>query len=184
MKKHFLRIADSIDVFPILHVLNANPDLWDENKLRTTHPASPHQETSDIWVLFNKLPDNPEEVANDIEVIPYRAWAMLPHLRNIIFDLMRRVEGMHLGRVIITRLKPGAKIPPHIDQGAPAEYYSRYQLAIQSFPGALFTIEDETVNFKTGELWKINNRAEHGVINNSAEDRLVCIIDIRTAAQC
>jgi len=182
--KNFLKIADNVDVLPIMLALNSKPDLWNENTLRTNHPLSPHTESSDVWVLFNEIPTNPEAVVNDIQTIPYRAWNEIPHLRNIIFDLMRRVEGVQLGRVIITKLSPGKKIPTHVDEGAPATFYSRFQIAIQSLPGALFNIEDETVNFRSGDIWKINNRAEHGVINNSTEDRIVCIVDIRTAAQC
>lgn len=177
--KHFLRIAQGVNVMPILHALQAKPDLWDENKLRTTHPLSPHQETSDIWVWFNEVPDNPEAVVNDIQTVPYRAWRDLPQIRPLIFDLMRAVEGVQLGRVLITRLSPGKSIPAHVDQGAPVEFYSRYQIALQSYPGALFNIEDEQANFAAGEVWKINNKAMHSVVNNSRDDRIVIIADVR-----
>jgi quercetin dioxygenase-like cupin family protein len=68
-----------------------------------------------------------------------------------------------------------------VDSGAPATFYTRYQIALQSLPGALFNIEDETVNFRSGDIWLINNKAEHSVVNNSADDRIVCIVDIRSA---
>jgi aspartyl/asparaginyl beta-hydroxylase (cupin superfamily) len=93
---------------------------------------------------------------------------------------MRMVEGVTLGRVIITKLPPGKKITPHVDGGAPATYFSRYQIALQSLPGALFTIGDETVNFESGEVWLIDNKKEHSVVNNSRDDRIVMIVDIRS----
>jgi quercetin dioxygenase-like cupin family protein len=99
----------------------------------------------------------------------------------MIFDLMRTVEGIQLGRVIITKLSPGKEITPHVDQGAPAEWFNRYQIALQSLPGALFHIGDETVNFRTGDVFMIDNRTEHSVQNHSADDRIVCIADIRCA---
>ena len=167
------------DAIPTLHALAQNPDLWNENPLRTQHQGTAHADADDIWLMFNRMPENPQEVVNDIEVHPYRAWHMLDHLRGGVLDLMRHVGGVQLGRVIITRLKPGGRILPHIDQGAPAEYYTRYQIALQSLPGAIFRIEDETVNFPTGTSWWINNRKEHEVNNNSADDRIVCIVDIR-----
>jgi hypothetical protein len=176
--KHFLKIADGIDTIPVLHSLKMNEGLWDENNLRTTHENSAHKEASDIWLMFNDV-GQAEYVANDIQVRPYRAWDSLPIARSIVLGLMARLCGIQLGRVIITRLKPGAKITPHIDQGAPATFYSRYQVALQSLPGANFRIEDEVVNFRSGEIWWINNRAEHEVINNSADDRIVMIVDIR-----
>ena len=36
-------------------------------------------------------------------------------MRPIVFDLMRRIEAVSLGRVIITRLQPGGRIAPHAD---------------------------------------------------------------------
>jgi len=176
--KHFLKIADGIDVTPILHALAINPDLWNENTLRTQHPGTAHAEVSDIWLMFNELSDN---VVDDRQVIPYRGWDVLKPLRSLILDLMRRVDGVQLGRCIVTKLSSGKEILPHVDGGAPATYYSRYQIALQSLPGARFYIEDETVNFRSGEIWLINNNAEHGVINDSDDDRIVCIVDIRSA---
>jgi hypothetical protein len=54
---------------------------------------------------------DPSGVINDVQVIPYPAWQLLPQLRPIIFDLMRRVEAVQLGRVLITRLAPGKRSP-------------------------------------------------------------------------
>jgi hypothetical protein len=133
-------------VIPLLNAL-AGSDLWNENTLRTTHELSPHKETDDIWCLFNAIPDDPEAVIDDCEVIPYRAWTEIPALRPLVLDLMRAVDGMRLGRVLISRLAPGATIPEHTDQGAPATYYRRYHLAIKSEPGALNISGGETVQF-------------------------------------
>lgn len=176
--KNFLKIADSVDVTPVLHALMVNPDLWDENTLRTVHAETAHAEASDIWLMFNELNS---EVVNDIQVRPYRAWDILKPLRVLILDLIHRVNGVQLGRCIVTRLPPGGVITPHVDGGAPATFYTRYQIALQSLPGVLFHIEDETVNFRSGDIWLINNKAEHSVVNNSADDRIVCIVDIRSA---
>ncbi len=175
--KHFLKVGE-IDPFPLLNALSDKPELWDQNTLRTTHPASPHQETSDIWLFFNRQQDA-SEVVNDIQTHEYPAWHELPQIRPIIFDLMRRVEGVQLGRLLITRLAPGKRIPPHVDEGAPVEFYSRYQIALQSLPGALFRIGEESMSFRSGEVWKIDNGIEHSVLNNSSDDRIIIIADIR-----
>ena len=181
--KNFQCITNKVETGQLLHQIKRQPELWDENTLRTKHPGTAHAEVSDIWVMFNDIlmkgTNGQEYVKDDKEVIPYRAWHLLPTLRPIIFDLMRYVEAVRLGRVIITSLPPGGQITPHVDQGAPAEYYERYQLAIQCNPGNLFHIGDETVSFKTGEIWHINNCETHSVQNNSDDDRIVCIIDLR-----
>ena len=177
--RNFLRIAAGIDTLPVLSALAAMPDLWNEHTLRTAHPGTAHAAVDDIWIWFN---DTSGDVVNDIQTHPRRAWREIPALRPMILDLMRRVEGTQLGRVIITRLPPGKEITPHVDQGAPATFFTRFQIALQSFPGALFHAGNETVNFRCGEVWQFNNQAEHSVVNNSADDRIVIIVDIRTAA--
>ena len=179
--KNFLKLAFGIDVIPALRELAVNQHLWNENNLRTTHPASSHTQVDDIWLWFNKIHDDPAKTIDDIQVYPYPAWEKLRSLREMILNLIRRVDGVQLGRCIVTRMRPGSIIAPHVDEGTPATFYTRYQIVLQSQPGALFTIGDETVNFCGGEAWWINNRERHGVVNNSAEDRIVCIVDIRSA---
>lgn len=174
--RNFLQIG-SIDPVPTLAALSRDAGLWNENTLRTQHPGTAHAEADDIWLMFNALSD---DVANDIQVQPYRAWGELTALRSQVLDLMRRVDGVQLGRVIISRLKPGSRILPHVDEGAPANFYSRYQIALQSLPGCNFRIGDETVSMPSGSVWWINNRIEHEVINNSTDDRISCIVDIRS----
>lgn len=174
--KNFQLIASGINTLPLLHQIQRQPDLWNENTLRTKHPGTAHSQVSDIWVFFNALDGN---VVDDREVIPYRAWDRLPAVRPLIFDLMRFVEATRLGRVIITKLPAGCDIAAHVDGGAPATYYERYQIVLQSLPGAMFHIGDESVNFKTGEVFWIDNTKLHSVVNNSADDRIVCIVDLR-----
>ena len=176
--RHFTKIAEGIDVVPLLNALAVNDDLWNENDLRTTFPDSPHAAVDDIWCLFND-PSDPEAVVNDLDVIPYRAWTALPGISTLVLNLMRRVDGIRLGRVLITRLAPGATIPEHVDQGAPATYFTRYHVALQSHPGALNISGGETVTYNMGEMWRFDNRAPHSIINNSADDRIVIVMDVR-----
>lgn len=172
-----------VDTFPLLHEVQRHPELWNENDLRTTHPQSAHKQASDIWLWFNKVTDGQEyAVTDDIQTQPYRAWSMLTHARLLTLDLMRRVDGTQLGRVLITKLSPGTQITPHTDYGAPATFYRRYQIALQSYAGAVFYSGDEQVVFQTGDVWWINNRVEHSVINNSVDDRIALIADIRCDA--
>lgn len=174
--KNFYNLAN-IDVVQVMQALSLNPDLWDENTLRTDHENTAHGDTSDVWVWFN---DGTSDVVNDIQTYPYRAWSVLHPLRSIVLDLMRKVDGTQLGRVLITKLPPGKTITPHVDGGAPATFYTRFQIVLQSLPGAVFHIEDESVSFQSGDVWWIDNTKEHSVVNNSADDRIVCIVDIKT----
>lgn len=169
-----------VNPLPILHALALKPELWNQYDLRSTYPGSPHAEVDDILCRFNEI-DDAATMVDDLVCVPYPAWSELP-VKPAVFDLMRLVEGVGLGRVMITKLKPGGRIAPHVDQGAPAEYYRRYQFSLQSLPGATFRFDNEVVSFRSGEVWWINNRVEHEVINGSEDDRIVMIADIRLAA--
>ena len=184
--RHFLKLGQ-FDPSPLLHQLQVNPSLWNANTIRTRHPGTAHAEVSDILMRFNDVSEyertgDPKTITDDRTCHEYPAWQHLPAARAPIFNLMRHVEGVQLGRVIITKLAPGKRITPHVDGGAPATWYQRYQLAIQSIPGAIFRIGEESVNFSSGDVWWIDNETEHEVMNNSADDRIVMIVDIRVAS--
>lgn len=198
---NFQLLADNVDVLPIMHQLQRQPDLWDEHTIRTKHPNTAHSQVNDILIFFNDLDKviTDEDIAqasmefgpldrtkiemariiNDREVKPFRAWTALPALRPLIFALMRQVEAVRLGRVIITKLGPGKEITPHVDGGAPATYFNRYQIALQCAPGNMFNIDGEQVSFRTGQIWWIDNKKIHSVENFGTEDRIVCIVDLR-----
>lgn len=178
--RNFQCLATSVDTIPLLNAIMRNPDLWNQNTLRTTHPGTVHSQVDDIWLRFNDV-NNPDEVIDDTECINYPAWYVLPQARDLIFNLMRRVEGERLGRVLVTRLAPGCKIDPHEDHGAPATYYDRFHIVLNSAPGCLFRAGDETSQMAVGSVWWFDNKQEHEVINNSRDDRIHLIVDIRTS---
>lgn len=188
--RNFLKLAQGINILPLMHAIQRQPELWNENTLRTTHLESPHTQVDDIWLRFNDLTSHetlPKQegqteyagVLDDHESICYPAWFKLPEAQPIIFDLMRLVSGIRLGRVLITRLAPGKTITPHVDGGSHAAYYERYHCILQNLPGSNFRAGDEVVCMKPGELYWFDNSKEHEVINHSADDRVTLIIDIR-----
>lgn len=184
--KNFLRIADSVDVMPLVLALSQHSDLWNQNLLRTTHEASPHTQVDDIWLRFNDLAEyektaDAAHVMDQHESINYPAMKALPQARAMIFALMARVEGERLGRCLITKLRPGRSIAPHVDSGDHASYFERYHIVLQSLPGSIFNAGDESVQMRPGEVWWFDNSAEHSVVNNSADDRIHMIVDIRAS---
>lgn len=176
---NFYRLAQGIAVGPLNTALALNPQLWNQNKLRTTHPDSPHTEAEDIWLRFNEVKADPTSVIDDHESICYDAWYKLPQALPLIFDLMRAVNGIRLGRVMITKLKPGAKIAPHEDAGSSATYYKRFHIMLQNKPGSNFLCGEETVFMAPGETWYFDNQITHAVVNNSDDSRVTMIVDIR-----
>jgi len=169
-----------VNVVPLLNAIMRDPALWNQHTLRTDHPNTAHAAVDDIWLRFNEIEDV-EGVIDDTECVNYPAWWALPQARPLIFSLMAQVEGERLGRVLITRLAPGRKITPHVDGGAPATYYDRFHIVLNSAPGCLFRAGDETIHMGAGQVWWFDNTQEHEVINNSVDDRIHLIVDIRTS---
>lgn len=183
--KNFFKICDGVDTTPLLLALQQQPELWNQHLLRTTHENTPHAQVDDIWLRFNDIEQFKNEGADPAildqhESVNYPAFAKLPEARFMVFQLMSRVQGERLGRVLITRVRPGRRIAPHVDSGDHAAYYERFHIVLQSAPGCLFRADDEQVQMKTGELWWFQNKSMHEVINNSVEDRIHLIVDIRT----
>jgi hypothetical protein len=177
---NFYKCAQGVDVVPLMMALKANAYLWNQNTLRTNHPETAHGQVNDIWLRFNDV-SNAETVVDDRESINYPAFFVLPQAQELIFALMARVRGERLGRCLITNLPVGCVIDAHVDGGAPAEYYERYHIVLHSGKGVMFRCGDETVNMQTGDIWWFNNQLEHEVINNSADDRIHLIVDIRVS---
>lgn len=174
----FRVLSRGVNVQPILDALNVQPELWNQDTYRTCHQKSPHKEASDILIRFNDVADI-KHVLDDIECYWQDAAFKLP-VMPYIYDLMMNVAGERIGRCVITRLKPGAKIAAHADQGAPAAYYQRFHLCLQNAPGAKFICGDEVLEPQAGDWFILDNSMEHSVINDSTEDRLTMIVDIRT----
>jgi hypothetical protein len=185
--RHFLKIADGVDVLPLMTAIDGKPELWDAHSERKTSAGSPHSRMSDIWVRYNDKARYKDRESFNAEHVPawYPAWHALPGMRRIIFDLMAAVDGEMLGGVLITRIPPGGGIAPHVDTGWHVEYYDKFYVSLRSAPGAEFLCDDggevEALNPKEGEIWRFDNRKNHWVENRSDRDRITLIVCIRTA---
>ena len=165
-----------------MHALARQPELWNQNRLRKDYPGSPHAQCDDIWLRFQDQSEKPEGFnIDEHECINFDAWWKLPAAKPIIFGILHQVEGERLGRIVVTRLKPGGMIHPHADGGSPATYYERYQVALNCNPGVGFTCGSEAIEQHTGDIWWFDNTQVHGVVNNSDDDRVVMIVDVRCA---
>lgn len=168
---------------PVMHALFRHPELWNQNTFRTTFHNTPHHDIDDIWLRFSdpKVCKTTGNVIGDSYPIWYPAAHQLIEVRPIIMDLMRRVDAYELGRVLITRLKPGGRILPHTDdQGDYVQTPNRmrYHVVLQGLPGSMYRNGDETVCMLSGEVWLFNPLIEHEVLNNSVDDRVHLLVDV------
>lgn len=179
--RYFYRLAEGIRVLPLMAAIARQPQLWNQDSCRREFAETPHAATDDILLRFNEPEGGLQSYADNLEAMDRVTMTQLPDVKSEVLNIMRLVGGSRLGRVIITRLEPGKKILPHSDViGEYAKYYTRYHLVLQGMPGSLFTCGDETVNMLTGELWWFDASAEHSVQNNSKDDRIHMLIDVRT----
>lgn len=184
--RNFLKIAEGVDVMPLLAAIDARPELWDAHKERKESEGTPHSRMSDIWVRYNDKAKYKDRESFNSEHVPvwYPAWHALPEMRRIIFDLMAAVDGEMLGGVLITRIPAGGGIAPHVDTGWHVEYYDKFYVSLQSEPGANFCCDHEdaieVLNPKRGDVWRFDNRKNHWVENDSDQDRITLIVCIRT----
>lgn len=183
--RNFQKIAGGIDVLPLAHALQRQPELWNENRFRTSFERTPHAEVDDILLRYSEVDVSSDiaKVIDDTNYIWYPATRYLPQIKPIVLDLMRRVEAYELCRCLISRLAPGKRILPHTDVGGAYVHMTdvaRYHIVVQGLPGSLYRTGDETICMQTGEVWWFNAHIEHEVVNNSKDDRIHLMVDVRT----
>lgn len=186
---NFLQIAQGVDTTPLMLAIARRPELWKEDTYLRDYPQGPFKHLESIMLRFpvKGVYETEEEIKNhqstydQHESIDYPPYKILTEARPLVTGLMARVEGERLGRVMINKISPGGMIYPHADTPVHAEYYSRFHIVIKSSPGVTFRCGDEQVYMPIGTVWWFNNKKEHEVINNSADDRIHMIVDIRTS---
>lgn len=181
--KNFICLARAVNVIPLAVQILRQPQLWREDTYLRDYPQGPFRDVETIFLRFP--PCSVSEMQRDAKDPHECVWMdgalHLPAARPLIFSLMQQVEGERLGRVMINKIRPGGIIYPHADTPIHADYWDRFHYVVASAPGVLFRCGDETVGMQTGEAWWFQNAFEHEVINNSAQDRMHLIIDIRTS---
>jgi Aspartyl/Asparaginyl beta-hydroxylase len=181
--RYFQQIAAGVDTMPMLLALQRRPELWNADPFRTTYPGTPHSEVDDILLRYTgpSADRSVDTVIEDDKPVWLPAARLLPW-RPIVLDLMRRVAAYQLDRLLITRLRPGARIAPHADNvgeyAAHNDERARFHVALLGLPGSLYHNGDETVAMLTGSVWTFTPREVHAVENNSADDRIHLIVDV------
>lgn len=187
--RNFLLIGQGIDPTPLLAAIARKPELWTADTYLRDYPQGPFGEIDSIILRFppKSVKETEAEVLDHLskydqhECVDQPCYALLPEARPLIMGLMSYVGGTRLGRVMINRIKPGGVIFPHKDTPAHAEYWARHHICLQAEPGVVFRCEDEKVFMRRGETWYFDNSLEHEVINNSSNDRISMVVDVRCA---
>ena len=189
---NFMLLSRGQDTTPLMLALRRNPELWMADTFLRDYAQGPFGEIESVMLRFpeKRVFEQEAEVEaykrseskfDQHENIDYPPYKLLTEARPMVMNLMAYVGGERLGRVMINKIKPGGKIFPHADTPEHASYWDRFHIVLQSSPGVMFRCGEEKVYMATGEVWWFQNLIEHEVINNSAEDRIHMIVDIRTS---
>lgn len=169
------KLAEGLEVGPILDVLDAHPELWNQHTERTAHPNSPHHGLDDIWARYAPPGVDPTQ-PHDAE------WYESPLtkvLKPLIYELMSFVRGDHLGGVLITRIPAGAQCKPHTDPGWHARYYEKFAVSLRADPLQAFCFDSAALVTKPGDLFWFDNSQRHWVTNDTPNERITLIVCIR-----
>lgn len=173
-----VKIASGVIVKPMLWALQAQPDLWNQHPGRTADPLSPHREVDDIWVRYAELHDAAKPGPH--EPVWYPGMLNKLPVRELIYPLMRFVEGDRLGGVLITRIRAGKQCFPHSDDGWHAKYYQKFAIQLQSSPGQFFCFKEAKLEPMPGDVYWFDNQHTHWVTNDTDQDRITMIVCIQT----
>ncbi len=178
----FHRIASDLNIAPLLTKLQAHPHLWAERTERQTYPDSAHKETETIFLRWAKDQSvfggfHCLESEDHVETVKKLA----PEVADLCIAACERILGRPVnddddfGRIILTRMKPGAQIPEHIDEGPYADKYERFHVCLS---GRSFFMVDEDANSTwAGDLFWFNHKLPHSV-ENMTDERIHLIIDL------
>lgn len=189
---NFYKIGENLTVSPLvlaLHRLEKSSRIWKEDTYLRDYPQGPFASCESVILRFppRSVHETEEALKKHLETfdpnecIDQPVFKQLPEARPLIFALMTFAQGERLGRVLINKINPGGVIYPHADTDAHAAYYDRFHIVLKSSPGVVFRCGTESINMETGSAFWFDNSKEHEVINNSAEERISMVVDIRTS---
>lgn len=189
--RNFQKISEGQNVTPLLNALMRKPELWKADTFLRKFPQGPFGETDTVYLRFQdhvqvesegdlELYKQNKLAGYDLHECPWRSEINeLPETRAHILGLAAYMNATRVGRCMINRLVPGGKVFPHADSPEHASYWDRFHIVLQSEPGNIFRCGEEQLWMRPGEIWWFQNSVVHEVVNNSANDRIHLIIDLR-----
>ncbi len=168
---NFLQLNDEIDVATIRKALAQIPAAkWLESERERLFAV--HRDTQSLQLIHfeDYKYEKPEHLDLSLE--------LENELRPVIDFVANYYQNNgFIVRMILAKLVAGGKIPKHTDAGFSLLNCHRVHLPIITNDDVIFSVGGEDINMRAGELWEINNGAEHAVENRSTEDRVHLIVD-------
>lgn len=156
---------------------------WTRDQMRQKSYEA-HKDTTTIPLIFDTdfRHTNPttQPAFEPLKTLLEPVYALIRRHYNQSLKL-RRLQSKHGTaypvRTLLTRLRPGGVIIPHMDRNFSLTHAHRIHMPIQTHPDVAFRISGNIQPLKVGEVWEINNRHIHEVENRSPIPRIHLIVD-------
>lgn len=171
----FKRIG-TYDVSDILERVKAYTDeQWLKESWRREKYAV-HRSTQSIYLIMDE--DGRHTDPTEHPALAENQDILYPLLGYVRSQFAQTTESPgYFARMLFVKLLAGGAIPPHFDTGRTMRKSHRIHLPLVTNDGVKFVVGNTTKNLLPGEIWEINNRHKHTVMNNGTEDRVHMIMD-------
>ena len=102
------------------------------------------------------------------------------HKYKIVSSFLKWFKETHsaqIARVRYVKMPSKSTIGFHIDGGPYYQKHNRFHLVLQG--EYQYTVNEETLEYKEGELWWFDNKKLHKLYNHGNEDRIAMIFDCK-----
>ena len=153
---------------------------WTEKTYRQ-ESFNVHRSTESIVLCFVDLDRWP-----DLVIAREVGWERLGDTAAPLMDAIidRRYEpGGSVIRAMVVRLRPGARITPHVDEHESLRISHRIHVPLITNPRVRFFIDGVPHRFEPGRAVEVNNQLSHSVMNDGKTSRVHFIFDYLPPAQ-
>jgi hypothetical protein len=170
----------TLDVSALRDKILAQDDVaWTEQALRQQN-YEVHQDTESIVMLFC------DESWPEGEIYREAGWERLVDVAQpVIDDIIATYyePGGTVLRAMAAKLKANGRIQPHRDTLKSFGMGHRIHIPITTSEFVRFTIGGKPFAFEPGNVYELNNRLTHSVVNMGDEDRITFIFDYVPASE-
>lgn len=165
------RVLTGLDIAPLLEqIATVGVPLWNSDP-SWIPPSAPY------------APDN-IVLRHDTRGLHFSQWdrparAILSAAKPIITALKVAVDCDILGKIGITRMRPGEVLSPHIDATQRPVLFERYQIPLAVQDGVSFIVGGQRIDMQPGEGWWFDKIVLHSVENFSSDSRLAMVVEMR-----
>nr|WP_231734402.1 aspartyl/asparaginyl beta-hydroxylase domain-containing protein [Lysobacter gilvus] len=109
----------------------------------------------------------------------YPSITKIPAAWSLARKVQRFAKAEKLGGVLLTRIRPGGQVKPHIDSGWHASHYRKFCVSIKADHNQAFCFDDCELRTVDGDVFEFRNDVTHWVPNQSARERISLIVCVR-----